>query len=115
MGITSHVTLADGTPGPFRNLGKLFWGNKIILHADGYRYVYEVRDQRTVLPTDLSVFKKDGYTWMTLLTCDGYVPWLDSYNYRLAVRAVLLSVEPDSSTSPFPVRSPAPAQRGVDR
>ncbi len=117
MGITSHVTLADGTPGPFRNLGKLFWGNKIILHADGYRYVYEVRDQRTVLPTDLSVFKKDGYTWMTLLTCEGYVPWLDSYNYRLAVRAVLLSVEPDSSVSPFPVRSPssAPAQRGVDR
>ncbi|MCG2785105.1 MAG: isopeptide-forming domain-containing fimbrial protein [Anaerolineae bacterium] len=115
MGITSHVTLADGTPGPFRNLGKLFWGNKIILHADGYRYVYEVRDQRTVLPTDLSVFKKDGYTWMTLLTCEGYVPWLDSYNYRLAVRAVLLSVEPDSSASPFPVRSPAPAQRGIDR
>ncbi|GAB4479904.1 MAG: hypothetical protein OHK0031_00630 [Anaerolineales bacterium] len=100
-GITGHVTLADGTPGPFRNLGKLFWGNQVILHADGYRYIYEVREQRTVLPRDLSVFKQDGYTWMTLLTCDGYVPWLDTYNYRLAVRAVLLKVEVDTSLSPY--------------
>jgi len=105
-GLTAHVTLADGTPGPFRNLNRLYWGNKIILHADGYRYVYEVRESRTVLPRDLSVLKKDGYTWLTLITCEGYVPWLDSYNYRLAVRAVLLSVEPDTATSPFAGDSP---------
>jgi len=104
-GVTGHVTLADGTPGPFRNLGKLFWGNQVILHAEGYRYVYEVREQRTVLPRDLSVFKQDGYTWMTLLTCDGYVPWLDTYNYRLAVRAVLLKVEADATPSPFSTRT----------
>jgi LPXTG-site transpeptidase (sortase) family protein len=105
-GLTAHITLADGTPGPFRNLNRLYWGNKIILHADGYRYVYEVRESRTVLPRDLSVLKKDGYTWLTLITCEGYVPWLDSYNYRLAVRAVLLSVEPDTVTSPFASDSP---------
>ncbi len=97
-GITGHVTLADGTPGPFRSLDKLFWGNQVILHADGYRYIYEVRESRTVLPRDLSVFKQDGYTWLTLVTCKGYVPWLDTYNYRLAVRAVLLRVELDPST-----------------
>ncbi|PWH18671.1 MAG: hypothetical protein DDG60_00110 [Anaerolineae bacterium] len=92
-GLTAHVTLADGTPGPFRNLDKLYWGNVIILHADGYRYTYEVREMRTVLPSDFSVFKEDGYTWLTLLTCKGYVPWLDTYNYRYAVRAVLMKVE----------------------
>ncbi len=92
-GLTAHVTLADGTPGPFRALDKLYWGNTIILHADGYRYTYEVREMRTVLPSDFSVFKKDGYTWLTLITCKGYVPWLDTYNYRYAVRAVLLKVE----------------------
>ncbi len=91
--LTAHVTLADGTPGPFRNLDKLYWGSVIILHADGYRYTYEVRETRTVLPRDFSVLKEDGYTWLTLLTCKSYVPWLDTYNYRYAVRAVLLKVE----------------------
>jgi LPXTG-site transpeptidase (sortase) family protein len=100
-GITGHVTLADGTPGPFRDLGKLYWGKQVILHANGFSYIYEVREKRTVLPRDLSVFKQDGYTWMTLITCEGYVPWLNTYNYRLAVRAVLLKVEPDTVPSPF--------------
>jgi LPXTG-site transpeptidase (sortase) family protein len=100
-GITAHVTLADGTPGPFRNLHTLGWGSQVILHMNGYRYLYEVREQRTVLPRDLSVFAQDGYTWMTLLTCQGYVPWLDTYNYRLAVRAVLLSVEREPGLSPL--------------
>jgi LPXTG-site transpeptidase (sortase) family protein len=99
-GITAHVTLADGTPGPFRNLDTLLWGDQVILHADGYRYIYEVRESRTVLPKDYSVFKNDGYTWLTLLTCKGYVPWLDTYNYRLAVRAVLLKVEADPLAIP---------------
>ncbi|MCS6993891.1 MAG: sortase, partial [Anaerolineales bacterium] len=107
-GLTAHVTLADGTPGPFRNLDKLYWGSVIILHADGYRYTYEVREMRTVLPSDFSVFKKDGYTWLTLLTCKGYVPWLDTYNYRYAVRAVLMKVEYEGTTSLTP-------SRGVDR
>ncbi len=97
-GLTAHVTLADGTPGPFRNLDKLHWGNTVILHAEGYRYTYEVREMRTVLPRDFSVFKQDGYTWLTLLTCKGYVPWLDTYNYRYAVRAVLLKVEYEGTT-----------------
>lgn len=111
-GLTAHVTLADGTPGPFRNLNRLYWGNKVILHVDGYRYTYEVRENRSVLPRDLSVFKKDGYTWLTLLTCEGYVPWLDTYNYRLAVRAVLLKVEPDSTVSPFPAPTRPASPRG---
>lgn len=114
-GLTAHVTLADGTPGPFRNLKQLYWGNQVILYVGGYRYTYEVRENRTVLPRDLSVFRKDGYTWLTLLTCDGYVPWLDTYNYRVAVRAVLLSVEPDATPYPFGYLSAAPVQRGNDR
>lgn len=103
-GLTAHVTLADGTPGPFRNLDKLYWGSVIILHADGYRYTYEVREMRTVLPRDFSVFKEDGYTWLTLLTCKGYVPWLDTYNYRYAVRAVLMKVEYEGTSSLNPSR-----------
>ncbi len=95
-GITAHVYLADGTPGPFVNLHKLSWGRQVILHADGYRYTYEVRENRTVSPSDMTVFKPDGYTWLTLLTCKDYNRATDSYASRLAVRAVLLKVEADN-------------------
>jgi LPXTG-site transpeptidase (sortase) family protein len=92
-GLTGHVYLADGTPGPFLHLGDLLWGNQVIIHANGERYIYEVRTSRVVLPSDLSVFDNDGYTWLTLLTCKEYLPTLKTYDYRLAVRAVLVKVE----------------------
>jgi LPXTG-site transpeptidase (sortase) family protein len=93
-GLTAHASLADGTPGPFHKLDQLLWGSTVILHhADGYRYTYEVRDNYTVLPQDFSVLKQDGYSWLTLITCKGYNPWLDTYSYRTIVRAVLLKVE----------------------
>jgi LPXTG-site transpeptidase (sortase) family protein len=123
MGVTAHVSLADGNPGPFQNLRKLFWGNKVIMYAHGYRYTYEVRENRLVLPRDMSVLRQDGYAWMTLITCEGYSSLLDAYTYRVAVRAVLLSVEPDNSPYPFaslpgpsaPSRAPAPQYPGGDR
>ena len=91
--MTGHVYLADGTPGPFLHLANLAYGDQVILHIDGKRYVYEVRTNKVVLPGDLSVFKNDGYTWMTLLTCKDYLPSLKTYDYRQAVRAVLVKVE----------------------
>jgi LPXTG-site transpeptidase (sortase) family protein len=91
--LTAHAYLADGNPGPFVDLQKLSWGQTIILHADGYRYTYEVRQNRLVYPNDLSVFKEDGYAWVTLLTCKSYSEFMHSYLYRVAVRAVLLRVE----------------------
>ncbi len=98
-GLTGHVSLADGTPGPFVHLADLIYGNQVILHANGMRYIYEVRTSKVVVPGDVSVFKNDGYTWLTLLTCKDYIPSLNRYDYRLAVRAVLVTVEDDSSTS----------------
>lgn len=97
-GLTGHVYLADGTPGPFLHLGDLSYGNQVILHANGQRYIFEVRTKRVVLPSDTSVFKNDGYTWLTLLTCKEYVASLKKYDYRLAVRAVLVRVENETAT-----------------
>ena len=98
-GITAHVILADGTAGPFVNLGKLYWGNQVILHANGYRYTYEVRASRDVIPSDTTIFKSDGYTWLTLLTCKDYNVEKKVYSYRLAVRAVLVQVEVDAKNT----------------
>jgi LPXTG-site transpeptidase (sortase) family protein len=94
-GITGHVYLADGTPGPFLHLGDLLYGNQVVLHANGQRYVFEVRSNQVIQPNDTSVFKNDGYTWMTLITCKEYDQTTKSYKKRVAVRAVLVSVTLD--------------------
>jgi LPXTG-site transpeptidase (sortase) family protein len=91
--LAAHIYLADGSPGPFINLDQLAWGQTLVLHHDGYRYLYEVRQNRRVLPNDLSIFHEDGYAWLTLLTCKGYSEYQQTYLYRIAVRAVLLKVQ----------------------
>jgi LPXTG-site transpeptidase (sortase) family protein len=95
--LTGHVYLSNGLPGPFLNISSLRWGDKIILEAYGYRYVYEVRESRTVLPGDVSIMKKEDRAWLTLVTCKGFNETTGEYAYRSAVRAVLLSVEPLSA------------------
>lgn len=90
--LTSHVHLADGSPGPFFRLGELRWGDEIILHAFGQRYVYEVRQVETVRPNDLSVLRHEELDWITLITCSGYDWQQEAYSSRLAVRAVRLKV-----------------------
>ncbi|MBI4928194.1 MAG: sortase, partial [Anaerolineae bacterium] len=91
-GITGHATTPDGKAGPFIHLGRLKWGDVIIVHAGGYRYQYEVRQNRLIQPDDLSVLSNDGYVWLTLLTCKGFNEKDGSYLQRVAVRAVLLKV-----------------------
>ncbi len=96
--LTAHVYLPNGQPGPFVNLHTLVWGDEVIVHANGQRYLYQVRTQRKVWPHDLSIIKHEVYDWVTLITCQGYDEADDSYNYRIAVRAVLIAVEADSAS-----------------
>ncbi len=91
--LTGHVYLADGTPGPFYRLAELNWGDRFVIHAFGQRHVYEVRSVEYVLPGDVSVLGHEDLDWVTLLTCSGFDPRRDQYARRLAVKAVLLSVE----------------------
>jgi LPXTG-site transpeptidase (sortase) family protein len=91
--ITAHVYDADGQPGPFVNLNKLYWGHKIIVHLGGQKYVYEVREVRTVWPNDKKVFQHEELAWLTMITCKDYNEKTDSYAQRVAVRAILISVE----------------------
>ncbi|MBI5946227.1 MAG: sortase [Chloroflexi bacterium] len=91
--LTSHVTLSNGKPGPFAALGTLKWGDRIIVHAYGSAYTFEVRENREISPSNTSVLKHEEESWLTLLTCKTYNEKTDSYSKRLAVRAVLLKVE----------------------
>jgi LPXTG-site transpeptidase (sortase) family protein len=91
--LTGHVTLPNGKSGPFEGLDKLKWGDKIIVHAYGSVYTYEVRENRTISPNNTSVLQHEEEAWLTLLTCKTYNERTNTYSNRIAVRAVLLKVE----------------------
>ena len=91
--LTAHVYKADGSSGPFVNLGNLRWGDQVILHNQGQRYIYEVRSNQMILPGDTSILRHEKYSWLTLFTCKGYSETRGDYLYRVAVRAVLVRVE----------------------
>ncbi len=91
--ITAHVYLPNGKAGPFVNLYTLHWGDKIIIHANGERYIYEVREVKRVAPDDASVLGHKNRDWVTLITCEGYDESTNTYRWRLVVQAVLMKVE----------------------
>jgi LPXTG-site transpeptidase (sortase) family protein len=92
--LTAHVYDAFGKPGPFVDLSTLKWGDQIIINAWGSRYIYEVREVLQVTPGDASeMMKHQTLPWLTLVTCRGYDESLNSYLYRVLVRAVLVSVK----------------------
>ena len=95
--LTAHVYLPNGLPGPFIDLGKLYWGQEIVVHSNGERYIYQVREVKKIKPDDLSVFKHEDRSWLTLLTCKEYDEKTGSYRSRLVVRAVLIRIESDTN------------------
>jgi len=93
-GITAHVYDAFGKPGPFINLTSLKWGDEVIIHYGGLRYVYEVREvKRYLTESNFSVLKSEDFPWVTLITCQGYDQQSDTYRWRSAVRAVQTRIE----------------------
>ena len=86
--ITGHVYGYNGLTGPFVNIGKLSWGQQIVIRAFGERYIYSVRSVQTVSPDDLSVLSHKDNPWVTLITCKGYNQASNTYASRVAVRAV---------------------------
>jgi LPXTG-site transpeptidase (sortase) family protein len=95
--ITGHVYLPNGQPGPFIGLGRLKWGDKVVVHVNGLVYTYEIRNVERVTPNDLSVYRHEDRSWVTLITCQGYNADTDTYAYRMVVHAVLMNVEMDIS------------------
>jgi LPXTG-site transpeptidase (sortase) family protein len=93
--LTSHVYQSNGLPGPFISLGRLRWGDLVIVHAFGDRYIYEVRSNEILRPNDVSVLDHEERAWLTLLTCMNYQEHENRYAYRIAARAVLVKVAPE--------------------
>ncbi|HLO28963.1 MAG TPA: sortase [Anaerolineales bacterium] len=85
--------------GLFVNLSKLKWNDKIIIHLSGNKYVYAVQENKVILPNDTSVLQHEEDTWLTLLTCKTFNEKTNAYENRIAVRAVLVSVEAEKQSS----------------
>ena len=54
--ITAHDTLPSGLAGPFADLKSLRFGDRVIVHGWGERYIYEVRELDLVSPADRQIF-----------------------------------------------------------
>jgi LPXTG-site transpeptidase (sortase) family protein len=91
--ITGHVYLPNGLPGPFVDISKLKYGDRITVHAYDQTFIYEVRKVEYLKPTDVSkAFEHKEESWVTLLTCRSYDEKTDTYRQRIAVKAVLIKV-----------------------
>jgi len=90
--ITGHVYLADGSPGPFVDLNTLRWGDRLIIHAWGQDYLYEVRSVIKTTPDDPALFSHEDLDWVTLITCQGFDQESGTYLWRVAVRGMLVKV-----------------------
>ena len=93
--LTAHVTNASGLDGPFAKLTKLKYGDQIIVHAFGQKYIFEIRDSRVTKPfaTSYAFEHLEDESYLTLITCQVYLPKSDTYLYRRVVRAVLVQVQ----------------------
>jgi LPXTG-site transpeptidase (sortase) family protein len=98
--LTSHVTSAYGVDGPFANLKRLVVGDLIKLRANGNVYTYLVSSTSPVGPNDLSVFRHETKSWLTLVTCAQFDEVTQTYSKRLVVRAVLVDTQPDTLAGP---------------
>ncbi|MEI7846812.1 MAG: sortase, partial [Chloroflexota bacterium] len=91
--ITGHVWDANNQPGVFTKLKLLKYGDRFTIQAYGQTYTYEVRETSLVMPNDISrvMEPQTDYSWVTLLTCEGYNAFDKSYTSRRMIRAVLIS------------------------
>jgi len=92
--LTAHIVDAFGQPGVFKDLGRLRYGDQVVVNVYGQEYVYEVRSvEGLVRPDDTSsIFEHEEYPWLTLVTCRGYDEETDDYRWRVVVRAVQVDV-----------------------
>ncbi len=92
--LTAHVADANGLPGPFANIKNLKYGDKIIVHLFGQQYIYEVQESRLARPssTGYTFQSMQDHSYLTLITCQGYIPFSNTYFFRRVVRAVLVEL-----------------------
>jgi len=91
--LAGHVTVRDGTHGPFRYLSRLKPGAKVVVYTEKYIYTYRVRELLIVKPEDAYLMGDSPHSQLTLLTCTTWNEKTKSYLRRQIVIADLLKFE----------------------
>lgn len=91
--LAGHVTVYDGSNGPFRYLWKLVPGDQILLKDQYNTYTYTVREQVLVYPEDTTVLADSPNPQLTLITCTTWDEETLSYLRRRVIVADLERVE----------------------
>ena len=89
--LSGHVELSDGRRGIFANLEEVNIGDFVILEHDNIEYRYVVTNTYTTAPTDLTPIYPTDKDRLTLITCDNYDFFQDSYLDRTIIVADRLS------------------------
>ena len=91
--MAGHVTVRDGSHGPFRYLFRLNPGDNVILKDDNYVYTYVVREQLVVYPEESSVLNDTSHPQLTLITCTNWDEDTSTYLRRRVIFADLEKME----------------------
>jgi len=89
-GLAGHVSLGDGSDGPFRDLADLEAGDEVIVYTEKRMYFYQVRERLTVNDVDMSVVYPSEGSQVSLITCSDWSSDLRTYLHRLVVIADLV-------------------------
>ena len=90
--IAGHKVLPSGEAGPFADLHRLGYGDRIVIHGWGQLYLYEIRQVDRVQAQDLSVLAHEELPWLTLITCRDFDENSGLYPWRTIVRAVQVDI-----------------------
>lgn len=93
-GLAGHITLHNGSDGPFRHLADLLPGQEVIVYTENNVYTYKVREQVLVDPYDLSVVQPSSGSQLTLITCAAWDKEMKTYQRRLIVYSDLVDTKP---------------------
>jgi LPXTG-site transpeptidase (sortase) family protein len=91
--LAGHVTVRDGSHGPFRYLWKLNSGDQVILRDKNSVYTYSVREQILVYPEETSILNDTPEPQLVLITCTTWDEDTLSYLRRRIIIADLESIE----------------------
>jgi LPXTG-site transpeptidase (sortase) family protein len=92
-GLAGHITLRDGSNGPFRYLDDLQSGDIVNLYTEENIYTYKVRSRRVVDGDDLSVLEQTDYPQLLLITCADWDKDIYMYLKRVIVYSDLVDVQ----------------------
>jgi LPXTG-site transpeptidase (sortase) family protein len=98
-GLAGHVTLVDGSNGPFRYLADLRPGDSVVVSTEENIYTYTVREQVVVADDDFTVLEATNKPQLTLITCTNWNSEMRIYMNRLVVYADLQEVEPKNQVN----------------